>query len=48
MRESKGAQASTVRRRLAALSLLFKYLVQHDHAEKNPKEINWSRSFSRI
>jgi integrase/recombinase XerD len=36
MRESEGAQASTVRRRLAALSSLFKHLVQHDHAERNP------------
>ena len=36
MRESEGAQASTVRRRLAALSSLFKHLVQHNHAEKNP------------
>ncbi len=36
MRESQGAAPSTVRRRLAALSSLFKHLVRHDHVEKNP------------
>ena len=36
MREIDGAAPSTVRRRLAALSSLFKHLVRHDHAEKNP------------
>ncbi len=36
MRESEAAQASTIRRRLAALSSLFKHLVRHGHATKNP------------
>ena len=36
MRESEGSQASTIRRRLAALSSLFRHLVAHGHAEKNP------------
>lgn len=36
MRETEGAQASTVRRRLAALSSLFKHLVEHGHAARNP------------
>lgn len=36
MRESEGAQASTVRRRLAALSSLFKHLVSHGYASQNP------------
>ena len=36
MRETEGAQASTIRRRLAALSSLFKHLVAHDHAARNP------------
>lgn len=36
MRETEGAQASTVRRRLAALSSLFKHLVEHNHVERNP------------
>ena len=36
MREIDKAAPSTVRRRLAALSSLFKHLVRHDHAEKNP------------
>jgi integrase/recombinase XerD len=36
MREVEGAQASTIRRRLAALSSLFRHLVSHGHAEKNP------------
>ena len=36
MRETERAQASTIRRRLAALSSLFKHLVQHGYAEKNP------------
>ena len=36
MRENERAQASTIRRRLAALSSLFKHLVQYEYAEKNP------------
>lgn len=36
MREGQEVQASTVRRRLAALSSLFKHLVQHGYAERNP------------
>ena len=36
MREVDGDAASTVRRRLSALSSLFKHLVRYDDAEKNP------------
>jgi integrase/recombinase XerD len=36
MRESAHAAASTIRRRLAALSSLYKRLVRHDHAARNP------------
>src|ERR1700738_5244690 len=36
MRESEQAAASTIRRRLAALSSLYKHLVRHGHASKNP------------
>lgn len=36
MRETQGAQASTIRRRLAALSSLFKHLVEHGYAGRNP------------
>lgn len=36
MREQEGAAASTVRRRLAALSSLFKHLVRHGRASRNP------------
>jgi integrase/recombinase XerD len=36
MREIEHAAASTIRRRLAALSSLYKHLVRHDHAAKNP------------
>jgi integrase/recombinase XerD len=36
MREINGAASSTVRRRLAALSSLFKHLIRHNHVEKNP------------
>ena len=36
MRENQGAAPSTVRRRLAALSSLFKHLVQHGAALRNP------------
>jgi len=36
MREQDGAAASTVRRRLAALSSLFKHLVRHGAASRNP------------
>ena len=36
MREEEGAAASTVRRRLAALSSLFKHLVRHGAAGRNP------------
>jgi integrase/recombinase XerD len=35
-REHEGAAASTVRRRLAALSSLFKHLVRHGAASRNP------------
>ncbi len=36
MREQQGAAASTVRRRLAALSSLFKHLLRHGAATRNP------------
>jgi site-specific recombinase XerD len=36
MRESEHAAASTIRRRLAALSSLYKHLVRHGHATRNP------------
>ncbi len=36
MRREQGAAASTVRRRLAALSSLFKHLVRHGAANRNP------------
>ena len=36
MREEQGAAASTVRRRLSALSSLFKHLVRHGAASRNP------------
>ena len=36
MRETDGAAASTVRRRLAALSSLFKHLKRYHHVEFNP------------
>jgi len=36
MRETEEAEASTIRRRMSALSSLFKHLVQHNHATKNP------------
>jgi integrase/recombinase XerD len=36
MREVEHAAPSTIRRRLAALSSLFKHLVRHGHAAKNP------------
>lgn len=36
IRETEGAQASTIRRRLAALSSLFKHLVEHGYAGRNP------------
>jgi len=36
MREEQGAAPSTVRRRLAALSSLFKHLVRHGAASRNP------------
>jgi integrase/recombinase XerD len=36
MRETEYAASSTIRRRLAALSSLYKHLVRHDHALRNP------------
>ncbi len=36
MREQEGAASSTIRRRLAALSSLFKHLVRHGAASRNP------------
>jgi integrase/recombinase XerD len=36
MREIEHASSSTVRRRLAALSSLYKHLVRHDYAARNP------------
>jgi integrase/recombinase XerD len=36
MREAEKAEASTIRRRLAALSSLFKHLVRHGEVERNP------------
>jgi integrase/recombinase XerD len=36
MRETEHAASSTIRRRLAALSSLYKHLVRHGHAPRNP------------
>src|SRR6266566_3906531 len=36
MRETEHAASSTIRRRLATLSSLYKHLVRHDHAARNP------------
>jgi site-specific recombinase XerD len=36
MRETERAASSTIRRRLAALSSLYKHLVRHSHAPRNP------------
>lgn len=36
MREAERVEASTIRRRLAALSSLFKHLVRHGEVERNP------------
>ena len=36
MRESERAAASTIRRRLATLSSLYKHLVRHGHAPRDP------------
>jgi integrase/recombinase XerD len=36
MRESEHVTASTIRRRLAALSSLYKHMVRHGHAARNP------------
>src|SRR5262245_5239791 len=36
MRETEGTEASTIRRRLAALSSLFKHLIEHGEADRNP------------
>jgi integrase/recombinase XerD len=36
MRETERTAASTIRRRLAALSSLYKHLVRHGHAARNP------------
>jgi len=36
MREAERAASSTIRRRLAALSSLYKHLVRHSHAPRNP------------
>jgi integrase/recombinase XerD len=36
MREVEHAASSTIRRRLAALSSLYKHLVRHGHAPRNP------------
>ena len=36
MRETEHAASSTIRQRLAALSSLYKHLVRHDHAVRNP------------
>ena len=36
MREVEHAASLTIRRRLAALSSLYKHLVRHDHAPRNP------------
>jgi integrase/recombinase XerD len=36
MREVERAASSTIRRRLAALSSLYKHLVRHNHAPRNP------------
>ncbi len=42
MREGERSAPSTIRRRLSALSSLFKHLVRHGHAGKNPvREIEW-------
>lgn len=57
LRETKKEAPSTIRRRLAALSSLFKHLIRHDVAEKNPvvvverpeidREHGTTRAFSR-
>src|SRR6266571_8975922 len=40
--EEQGSQASTVRRRLAALSSLFAHLVKFDVVEMNPvRDVEW-------
>src|SRR5437868_10150284 len=36
MRETERAASSTIRRRLSALSSLYKHLVRHGHAARNP------------
>jgi hypothetical protein len=36
MRETEHAASSTIRKRLAALSSLYKHLVRHDHAARKP------------
>jgi integrase/recombinase XerD len=36
MREVEGVASSTIRRRLAALSSLYKHLIRHGHAARNP------------
>lgn len=42
MLEEQGAAASTVRRRMAALSSLFKHLVRHSAATRNPVvDVSW-------
>jgi integrase/recombinase XerD len=42
-REHEGAAASTIRRRLAALSSLFKHLVRHGAAGRNPVvDVHWT------
>jgi hypothetical protein len=38
MREVGQAASSTIRRRLAALSSLYKHLVRHGHTTRNPVE----------
>jgi site-specific recombinase XerD len=40
--EDRYAAASTIRQRLAALSSLYKHLVRHGHAARNPVgEVEW-------
>jgi site-specific recombinase XerD len=48
MREKEGAAASTVRRRLAALSSLFKHLVRHGSAGRNPVVDGSTAAFSKV
>jgi hypothetical protein len=47
MRETEHAAASMIRRRLAALSSLYKHLVRHGHAARNPVGILHACAFEK-